>query len=111
MDFQNPSAAVSVKPQMTIAPAPVVGPDGRAVADVAASKKDATPEIPLPAPPSPSQTGLVSQAALKNTDAAPKLDASGTSAAERTLKPYGINMLPESQDTAKDNPDTAEEVA
>ena len=46
-------------------------------------------------------SGLVSKAALSDNDAAPKLDASGVSAAERMLKPYGINMLPEKQDAPK----------
>ena len=81
-------------PQVTTPPAPEA--DGRAVADVAASKHDATPEVPLPVPATGAQSGLVSQAALKDTDAAPKLDTSGTSAAERTLKPYGVTMLPNS---------------
>ena len=52
-------------------------------------------------PASPSQTGLVSKAALPDKEAAPKLDTSGVSAAERMLKPYGINMLPEKQDAPK----------
>lgn len=75
--------------------------DGRAVADAAASKTNPRPDVPMPVPASPSQTGLVSKAAIPEKEAAPKLDVAGVSAAERTLKPYGINMLPEKTDAAK----------
>lgn len=37
--------------------------------------------------------------ALGDSEAALKLDTSGVSAAQRTLKPYGINILPEKQHT------------
>lgn len=89
---------------------PPAQPDGRASADVAASIKDPTPEVPLPFPASPSQTGLVSKASIASKDEATKADAPGPSSAERMLKPYGINMLPEKQDAAAQNgtPDAPE---
>lgn len=102
MEIQtNPTqvnAPVSAVPQ--IAPDPAQ-PDGRATADTAAIAKDPTPQVPLPVPANPTQIGLVSKAAMSEKDAAPSLDASGVSAAERMLKPYGINMLPEKQDAPK----------
>lgn len=93
----NPMAALAI-PQPSEAAPPPAQSDGRAVADVAASKSDPRPDLPMPMPPSPSQTGLVSQSALSKTDEAPKLGPSAVSPAERTLKPYGINMLPETND-------------
>ncbi len=98
MDMNSNNAAAAVGLQPAQPPAPQIEPDQRPVADVAKAKSDPTPDIPLPIPASTSQSGLVSAASLKPTDAAPKLDASGVSAAERTLKPYGITMLPEKQD-------------
>lgn len=110
MELQNPAAAsqtVAQAPQQS-APPPAQT-DGRATADVAAAAKDPRPEVPLPVPASSSQTGLVSKAALPDTEAAPKLDAAGVSAIQRTLKPYGINMLPEKQDAP--NQETPTDVA
>jgi len=98
MDMQSKIGAVP--PVQQVAPPPPE-PDGRAVADVAASKKDPTPEAPLPAPVTGSQSGLISKVALSEKDASPKLGASGISEAERLLKPYGINMLPEKTDPTK----------
>ena len=100
MEIQNTQGQMLLAPTQQAAP-PAAQSDGRASADVAAIKKDPTPEVPLPMPASTTQTGLVSKAALPDADTAPKLDASGVSAAERTLKPYGINMLPEKQDAPK----------
>ena len=55
-----------------------------------------TPDLPLPGPPVPSQQALIGQAALRGgePDARARPDAPVTEA-ERTLKPYGIAMLPE----------------
>ena len=104
MDVPNiPPGAAGAQPPLPTAEPATIEADGRAVADVAASKRDATPEVPLPVPATGSQDGLVSAAALKDTDAAPKLDASSSSSAERTLKPYGVAMLPHS---AEDAPST-----
>lgn len=99
MDFQSSAlAGQMIAPQVQTPPAPAVEPDGRASADAAAVKKDPIPDVPMPIPASPTQSGLVSEAALSKADAAPKLDASGVSSAERTLKPYGISMLPDRSD-------------
>jgi len=98
MELQNTMAIMQPMPQSAPPPAQA---DGRAVADAKAVAKDPTPEVPLPIPASPSQTGLVSKAALSDTESVPKLDMSAVSAVQRTLKPYGINMLPEKQDAPK----------
>lgn len=78
------------------APAPQVQPDTRPTADAAALARDATPDLPLPVPPIPSQQALIGQAALRGIgpDARARPDAP-VAEAERTLKPYGIAMLPE----------------
>ena len=99
MELQTTMAQGVVAAQPVDLPAPPPAqPDGRASADAAATKIDPRPEVPLPVPASPSQTGLISQASIPEKEAAPKLDASGVSSAERTLKPYGVNMLPERAD-------------
>lgn len=98
MDLSNNNTQAVNAPSPSNSPPPKIEPDMRPVADVASSKSDPTPDIPLPIPASTSQTGLIGAAALKQTDASPRLDASGVSAAERTLKPYGITMLPEKID-------------
>jgi hypothetical protein len=85
---------LALRPAVQSAPPPMVS-DGRAPADSSAIAKDPTPEIPLPVPASPSQTGLISKAALADSDSASKLETSAVSAVQRTLKPYGINMLPQ----------------
>jgi hypothetical protein len=91
---------LALQPAVQSAPPPVVS-DGRAPADASAIAKDPTPEIPMPVPASPSQTGLISKAALADSDSASKLETSGVSGVQRTLKPYGINMLPEKLDAPK----------
>lgn len=102
MDIQNVTAAgySPVQPEIVTAPPPAQR-DGRASADAVASTQNPRPDVPLPIPASPSQTGLVSKAALSDKEAAPVLDATGTSAVQRTLQPYGISMLPEKQDAPK----------
>ena len=95
MDMQTSVAAV---PAVTQTAPPPAEQDGRAAADAAASKKNPRPDVPLPIPADGTQTALVSKAALPEKEAAPKLNATGVPAAERTLKPYGINMLPEKTD-------------
>jgi len=114
MDMNTNPMAVQTAPQTAEkAPAPPQT-DGRPAADAAATKTDPQPEVPLPLPARPSQNGLVSQAALSKSDAAlksdaaPKSDTSDLSAAERTLKPYGINMLPEENDASKQQADDPE---
>ncbi|SMX38108.1 hypothetical protein [Octadecabacter ascidiaceicola] len=98
MELQNASNVhVSAVPTQQTTPPPAEA-DGRAPADANAIATDPTPEVPLPIPASPSQTGLVSKASLSDTEAAPKFVGIGASAAQRTLKPYGIIMLPENLD-------------
>jgi hypothetical protein len=102
MDFHNETGVgqPAVQPALQSAPPPVVS-DGRAPVDASAIAKDPTPEVPLPVPASPSQTGLISKAALADSEPASKLETSGLLAVQRTLKPYGINMLPELHDAPK----------
>lgn len=101
MELHNTMALPgAVAPAQQSAPPPAEQ-DGRASADAVATVKNPRPEVPLPMPASPSQTGLVSKASMSDKEAAPKLDTSGVSSAERMLKPYGINMLPEKHDAAK----------
>ena len=107
MELTNTHVQAGFAPVQQAAPPPVEQ-DGRVTADAVASIKDPHPEVPLPIPASPLQTGLISKAALSDKEAAPKLDTTGVSAAERMLKPYGINMLPEKQDAPKqETPDQA----
>lgn len=106
MDLQSNAAIQAVQ-----ASPPPAEADGRATADAAAIAKDATPEVPLPIPAAQNQAGLVSRAARPDKDAAPKLDTTGASAVQRTLKPYGINMLPEKTDAPERQPEDAPEAA
>lgn len=99
MDLSSNSAPLVAASQPAPTPAPQIEPDQRPVADVAKAKSDPTPEIPMPIPSNFGQSGLVGAAVLNKVDAAPKLDSSGVSAIERTLKPYGVSMLPEKTDT------------
>jgi hypothetical protein len=100
MELQNTPIQASTPAAQNTTPPPAQS-DGRASADASASTKDPRPEIPMPVPASPSQTGLVSKAAMSDKETAPKLDASGTSDVQRMLKPYGISMLPEKHDAPK----------
>jgi len=97
MDIDTKVGHYLVPPnQQTVAPpAPAPQDDGRTTADVATITSDPAPQIPLPPPSDRSQTGLVSQSALPKKETIPAPDNAGISAAERTLKPYGISMLPE----------------
>ena len=97
MDFQNTSPVMAVPAAQQTAPPPLQ-PDGRASADVAATVKDPHPEVPLPMPASPSQTGLVSKSSVSKE---PEVSPFGPSEIQRTLKPYGISMLPELHDAPK----------
>ncbi|AKS45736.1 hypothetical protein SAMN05444287_0834 [Octadecabacter temperatus] len=112
MEFQNTTAASQVSaPSVQQTAPPQAQADGQAPADAKATSTDPTPEVPLPIPASPSQTGLVSKASLPDDEAEPKFDTTGASAAQRTLKPYGIIMLPEKLETPQQGPlpDTSSE--
>lgn len=83
---------VQAVPAATQPPPPPVA-DVRPTADAAAINKDATPYVPLPV--TPTQVGHISSAAMstsKETDV--KLGDTGLLPVERTLKPYGVTMLP-----------------
>jgi len=99
MEISNVQAA-SVQPQQ--APPPPLA-DARPTADVAAVTKDATPYVPLPM--SPTQNALISSAALSSDKQTPiKSGETGVSPAERTLKPYGVTMLPNREQDVTDMP-------
>ena len=75
-------------------------PDLRPTADAAAVARDPSPEIPLP--PSLSQQGVVSAGMLRGPSQTSEIKA--VEEVGRTLKPYGISMLPseEARETARD---------
>ncbi|TNY32819.1 hypothetical protein [Pelagovum pacificum] len=71
--------------------APVLVADQRPTADATALARDPTPETPLPLPASTSQGAATISARLGLSP-----DAVGSLApVERTLKPWGIRMLPD----------------
>ena len=96
MDFGSSAMAVQA------APLPVA--DTRPSADTAALVKARAPDIafaaPPAAPPSLSQSASVSRSMMLATGVEPaeKTRATGSGAeAQRTLKPYGIAMLPDTE--------------
>jgi len=111
MEIQN-NAAQAIAPVQPVTPAapPPAEADGRPAADAAAMKTDATPEVPLPMPASPQQAALVSKVAITDTESDAASKTPGVSEAERMLKPYGINMLPEKQDARPEQSDPATEL-
>lgn len=64
--------------------------DVRPTADAAAIAKDPTPDVPLPIPATLSPIGAVNQSRMTQAENTP----TGVNAVDRTLKPYGITMLP-----------------
>ncbi len=84
--------AAARSPAISSAPPPPIA-DGRPTADAAALAKDHAPYVPLPM--APTQSALVSKAALLSALEPVKPAETGLSAAERTLKPYGVSMLPD----------------
>lgn len=108
MDF---SASTVAAPASQPAPRHVA--DMRPSADAAASARKTIPDLPvaMPSPPATSQTAEVSRSMLR--DASPvELDGpariSAVSMVERTLKPYGISMLPKTVKEAADAASRAE---
>ncbi|WP_085880791.1 hypothetical protein [Roseisalinus antarcticus] len=74
--------------------------DTRPTADAAAIVRDPRPDIPLPIPPGQGQTAATLSASLvgaAHDSARAEADRKVTSVApiERTLKPYGVAMLPD----------------
>jgi len=47
---------------------------------------------------------LISKITIDEAEPSVETNLTGSSAAERMLKPYGINMLPEKQDAAPNTP-------
>lgn len=91
MEIQSKQAVAQV---MHPAPPPPVA-DMRPSADAAAMVRDTSPETPLPVPPTATQQGLVGRLMIKEPEEVAKTAPDGpVSEVPRTLKPYGIEMLP-----------------
>lgn len=71
-------------------PIPQIMPDVRPAADAAATTRDPRPEVPLPIPPGTAASGIAASAALATSG-----QVEPVAATVRTLKPYGITMLPD----------------
>lgn len=81
----------SIQPVAASAPqrtTPIIS-DRRPTADAAAIARDPQPEIPLPIPSSIGQSAIVTESKISTTKVVE---------IERTLKPYGVTMLPERVD-------------
>jgi len=82
-------------------PAPRPVPDMRPTADAAATRRDTKPALAiaaaLPSPPSTSQIGAVNRSMISGataTEPGATSQMPTVQQVERTLKPYGISMLP-----------------
>lgn len=104
---------------MSIAPGSPTGTpthisDKRPTADAAAISRAPSPEAPLGpmalAVPGLSQVAAVSQSQLAGAPLADTSRTNATEQAERTLKPYGVSMLPQS-DTRKEAAEEAKRQA
>ena len=100
MDFSSSMVAAPVS-----VPAPRVIPDMRPSADAAATVRIRKPELPVavPTPPATSQVAAVSRSMLgsgKGLELETGSLIAPVTEVERTLKPYGISMLPQSLDQA-----------
>ena len=71
-------------------PTPPMMPDVRPTADVAATVRDPRPEVPLPIPPGNASSGIAASAALAKSK-----EVTPVQGPARTLKPYGVTMLPD----------------
>ncbi len=101
--YVNPIAAASSVPQA------IPQPDLRPVADAAALARDAQPSIPLPVPASTAPVASVNQSRISPVEQ-PDI---AVKEVERTLKPYGVTMLPHGPDggNSADLPENAPETA
>ncbi len=82
-------------PPMGLSPAPQIVPDQRPTADAVATTRDPRPDIPLPMPPSLSQQATISAGMLTpQTRAEAKPESAPLPESQRTLKPFGVAMLP-----------------
>ncbi|NCO87079.1 MAG: hypothetical protein GW886_10675, partial [Rhodobacterales bacterium] len=114
MDFSASSMAGTMAH-----PAPRPMPDQRPTADAAALNRSKEPLLPvaagLPAPPSTTQAGAVSSALLAGSGVSEADAASALPPVEqtaRTLKPYGITMLPDDDRKARQQTeDSAQDTA
>ena len=101
MDFTTSTVAAPA-PQ----PAPRAIADMRPAADAAATARITKPELPvaMPTPPATSQVAEVSRSMLgSGVDVDASTRIAPVQMLERTLKPYGISMLPKSaEEAAKD---------
>lgn len=98
MDFTTSTGAA---PALPPAPRPVA--DLRPAADAAATARITKPELPvaMPTPPATSQMAEVSRSMLgSGIDADASTKIAPVQMPERTLKPYGISMLPKSTEEA-----------
>jgi hypothetical protein len=100
MDFSSSMVAAPVT-----MPAPKIVPDMRPAADAAATVRITKPELPLgnPTPPANSQVAAVSRSMLgsgKGLELETGSPIAPVTEVERTLKPYGISMLPQSLEQA-----------
>jgi hypothetical protein len=99
MDFSTSTVAAPATP----APRPIA--DMRPTADAAATARITKPELPvaMPTPPATSQVAEVSRSMLgAGVDADSSTKIAPVAMIERTLKPYGISMLPKSAEQAAD---------
>lgn len=101
MDYTTSTVAA---PALPPAPRPVT--DMRPAADAAATARITKPELPvaMPTPPANSQVAEVSRSMLGtglDTDTSPRI--APVQMLDRTLKPYGISMLPQSAEDAADD--------
>lgn len=100
MDFSSTMVAAPVS-----VPAPRAITDMRPSADAAATVRITKPELPVavPTPPATSQVAAVSRSMLgsgKGLELGAGSAIAPVTEVERTLKPYGISMLPQSLEQA-----------
>ena len=101
MDFTTSTVAAPAT-----MPAPKLVADMRPAADAAATARITKPELPLamPTPPATSQVAEVSRSMLRSgVDADSSTRIAPVTTLDRTLKPYGISMLPKSTEEAADD--------
>ncbi|MEJ6398481.1 hypothetical protein [Yoonia sp. 208BN28-4] len=79
-------------------PQPVIRADSRPTADAAALARSSIPDIPLPVPASMTPVAEVNKSRM------PQTMADAVTPVERTLKPYGVSMLPHGPTDRTDTP-------
>lgn len=82
MDFSIAPSGAAPAPAL-----PSYKPDQRPAADAVAIARDTTPDVPLPIPAGFAPLASINQARIAQTVGA-------VAPVERTLKPYGVTMLP-----------------